>query len=151
MKHNTGDILQGEVVSIKSYGAFVELRNGETGMIHISEVAEEYVSDIANYLQIGEKVMVKIIGENAEGKPNLSLKRLSSLELEEARFSQEVKEVRLALEGENGELLARLKRRQRMKPTQRERSLRDWIGEARRTLSKMEQRHLARTLPERKK
>ncbi len=151
MEHNIGDILQGEVVSIKSYGAFVELPNGEIGMVHISEVAEEYVSDIASYLVTGEKVMVKVIGENAEGKPNLSLKRLTAEELEEAHFSREVEEVRLALERRNGELLAHLKRRGRLKPTQREETLRDWIGAARRVLSQMGQSHLARSLPPQKR
>jgi len=146
MEFNVGDTAGGEVVSIKPYGAFVELSNGEIGMIHISEVAEEYVSDIANYLAVGEEVMVKVIGENAEGKPNLSLKRLTPEELEEARFSREVEEVRLALEQGNGEVLARLKRQRGPRTSQREETLREWIAEARRVLSKMEQRHPAHHL-----
>lgn len=147
MEFSVGDILQGEVVSIKPYGAFVRFPNGEIGMIHISEVAEEYVSDIKSYLAVGEEVMVKVIGENAEGKPNLSLKRLTEEELEEARFSREVEEVRLALErkGRNDEILARLKRQRRPKPPQQEETLRSWIDEARRALSKLEERHLSRS------
>jgi len=148
MEFEVGDVVEGEVVSIKPYGAFVELKGGEIGMIHISEIAEEYVSDIKSYLAVGEEVIVKVIGENAEGKPNLSLKRLTSDEVEEARFSREVEEVREALARGNGEILARLKRQKRPKPVQREETLRDWIEEARRVLAKMEQRHLARRSPQ---
>ncbi|MFQ6090096.1 MAG: S1 RNA-binding domain-containing protein [Candidatus Bipolaricaulia bacterium] len=148
MEFNVGDVVQGEVVSIKPYGAFLELENGEIGMIHISEIAEEYVSDIANYLAVGEEVMVKVIGENTEGKPNLSLKQLTPEELEEARFSREVEAVREALAQGNGEIVARLKRRQRPKPAPQEETLRDWIAEARRVLNKMEQRHPARRSPQ---
>jgi len=147
MEFNVGAVVNGEVVSIKPYGAFLELESGEIGMIHISEIAEEYVSDIANYLVVGEEVMVKVIGENAEGKPNLSLKQLTPAELEEARFSREVEAVREALAQGNGEIVARLKRHQRPKPAPREETLRDWIAKARQILHKMEQRHPARRSP----
>jgi len=147
MEFSVGDVLQGEVVSIKPYGAFIELPNGEIGMIHISEIAEEYVSDITNYLAVGEEIMVKVIGENTEGKPNLSLKRLTPEELEEARFSREVEAVRQALAQGKGEIVARLKRRQRPRPAPREETLRSWIAEARQLLNKMERRHPARRSP----
>ncbi|MDH7505909.1 MAG: S1 RNA-binding domain-containing protein [Candidatus Acetothermia bacterium] len=130
MDFSIGQILQGEVVAIKPYGAFVRLANGGIGMIHISEIATEYVSDINSYLAVGEEVTVKVIGENAEGKPNLSLKRVTKEELEEARFSREVEEARLALERKNDEILARLKRLKRPKVPQREETLRNWIAEA---------------------
>lgn len=145
MEFNVGDILEGEVVSIKPYGAFVRFSNGEIGMIHISEVAEEYVRDVADYLAVGEEVTAKVIGESSEGKPNLSLKRLTEVELEEARFSREVEEVRLALGRRNGEILARLKRQRRRPPAQREETLQSWIDEARQALGKLEGRHLARS------
>lgn len=136
MEFSVGQILQGEVVAIKQYGAFVRLPNGGVGMIHISEVAQEYVSDINSYLSVGEEVTVKVIGENAEGKPNLSLKRLTPEELAEARFSREVEEARLALERKNDEILARLKRLKRPKVAQREETLAGWIGETKRILER---------------
>jgi S1 RNA binding domain protein len=146
MEFKVGEILQGEVVAIKPYGAFVRLPNGTVGMIHISEVAQEYVSDIFQYLSVGEEVTVKVIGENAEGKPNLSLKRLSPQELEEARFHREVEAVRLALERRNGEVLARLRRQKWPKPSQQqEETLRDWIAEAKRVLERVQARAARRS------
>lgn len=138
MEFKVGEVLHGEVVALKPYGAFVRLPNGVVGMIHISEVAQEYVSDISQYLSVGEEVIVKVIGENAEGKPNLSLKRLSPQELEEARFHREVEEVRLALERRNGEVLARLRRQKRPKPSQEQETLRSWIAEVKRVLERLQ-------------
>lgn len=148
MEFKVGEVLQGEVVALKPYGAFVRLPNGVVGMIHISEVAQEYVSDISQYLSVGEEVTVKVIGENAEGKPNLSLKRLSPQELEEARFHREVEEVRLALERRNGEILARLRRQKRPKPPQEQETLRSWIAEAKRLLERVQASAAHRSLPQ---
>jgi len=134
MEFEVGQILQGEVVAIKPYGAFIRFPDGAIGMIHISEIAEEYVSDINEYLAVGEEVTVKVIGKNFEGKPNLSLKRLTKEELEEVRFSREVEEARLALEKRNDEVLARLKRLKRAKSAPQEEMLWGWIVEAERLL-----------------
>ncbi|MGQ9477686.1 MAG: S1 RNA-binding domain-containing protein [Candidatus Bipolaricaulia bacterium] len=151
MEFKVGEVLQGEVVAIKPYGAFVRLSNGVIGMIHISEVAQEYVSDISQYLSVGGEVTVKVIGENPEGKPNLSLKRLTPEELEEARFHRQVEEVRLALERRNDEILARLRRQKRPKPlSQQEESLRSWIAEAKRVLEKVQASSARRSLPQRR-
>ncbi len=151
MEFKVGEVLRGEVVALKPYGAFVRLPNGGIGMIHISEVAQEYVSDISQYLSVGEEVMVKVIGENAEGKPNLSLKRLTPEELEEARFHREVEEVRLALGRRNGEILARLRRQRRPKSLpQQEETLRSWIAEVKRTLEKVQANMARRSLPQRR-
>ncbi len=139
-----GDVVQGEVVALKPYGAFVELPNGEIGMIHISEVADEYVEEISSYLAVGDQVMVKVVGRNEEGKPNLSLRRLSKEEIEAARFSDEVERVRLALERGNGSLRARLSRREQPARLQREKALRSWIAEVRRELARLEGRHFGR-------
>ena len=75
MELTVGAILEGKVKSITNFGAFVSLPEGKTGMVHISEVANAYVSDIRQHLTEGQDVKVMVIGmEN--GKINLSIKRL---------------------------------------------------------------------------
>ncbi len=75
MELTVGTILEGKVKSITNFGAFVSLPENKTGMVHISEVANAYVSDIRAHLTEGQDVKVVIIG-NENGKINLSIKRL---------------------------------------------------------------------------
>lgn len=75
MEFTVGDILEGKVKSITNFGAFVTLPENRTGMVHISEVANTYVSDIRQHLTEGQDVKVMVIG-NENGKINLSIKRL---------------------------------------------------------------------------
>ncbi len=75
MELTVGAILEGKVKSITNFGAFVSLPENKTGMVHISEVANAYVSDIRQHLTEGQDVKVMVIG-NENGKINLSIKRL---------------------------------------------------------------------------
>ena len=75
MELTVGAILEGKVKSITNFGAFVALPENKTGMVHISEVANAYVSDIRQHLTEGQDVKVMVIGTD-NGKINLSIKRL---------------------------------------------------------------------------
>ncbi len=75
MELTVGTIVEGRVKSITNFGAFVSLPENRTGMVHISEVANTYVSDIRQHLTEGQEVKVVVIG-NENGKINLSIKRL---------------------------------------------------------------------------
>ena len=75
MELTVGAVLEGKVKSITNFGAFVSLPENKTGMVHISEVANAYVSDIRQHLTEGQDVKVMVIG-NENGKINLSIKRL---------------------------------------------------------------------------
>ncbi len=75
MELTVGAILEGKVKSITNFGAFVSLPENQTGMVHISEVANTYVSDIRQHLTEGQDVKVMVIGLD-NGKVNLSIKRL---------------------------------------------------------------------------
>ena len=75
MELTVGAVLEGKVKSITNFGAFVALPDNKTGMVHISEVANAYVSDIRQHLTEGQDVKVVVIG-NENGKINLSIKRL---------------------------------------------------------------------------
>ena len=75
MELTVGAILEGKVKTITNFGAFVALGDNKTGMVHISEVANAYVSDIRQHLTEGQDVKVMVIGLD-NGKINLSIKRL---------------------------------------------------------------------------
>ena len=75
MELTVGTVLEGKVKSITNFGAFVSLPENKTGMVHISEVANAYVSDIRAHLTEGQEVKVMVIGTE-NGKINLSIKRL---------------------------------------------------------------------------
>jgi S1 RNA binding domain protein len=77
MELTVGAILEGKVKSITNFGAFIALPENKTGMVHISEVANAYVSDIRQHLTEGQDVKVVVIG-NENGKVNLSIKRLEA-------------------------------------------------------------------------
>jgi len=75
MAVETGTIVEGTVVKITPYGAFVELPDGRSGLVHIREIADVYVKDVRDYLKEQEKVKVKVLGLNERGKLDLSVKQ----------------------------------------------------------------------------
>ncbi len=77
MELTVGAVLEGKVKTITNFGAFVSLPENKTGLVHISEVANTYVSDIRQHLTEGQDVKVVVIGTEG-GKINLSVKRLEA-------------------------------------------------------------------------
>ncbi|KKE77601.1 S1 domain-containing RNA-binding protein [Oceanobacillus caeni] len=75
MSIEVGSKLQGKVTGITNFGAFVELEEGKTGLVHISEVADNYVKDINDHLKVGDEVEVKVINVEKDGKIGLSIKK----------------------------------------------------------------------------
>ncbi|MBU7594079.1 S1 domain-containing RNA-binding protein [Metabacillus halosaccharovorans] len=75
MSIEVGSKLQGKVTGITNFGAFVELPGGSTGLVHISEVADNYVKDINDHLKVGDEVTVKVINVENDGKIGLSIKK----------------------------------------------------------------------------
>lgn len=75
MQLEVGSILEGKVTGITKFGAFVSLPDGKSGLVHISEIANTYVSEVSDYVQDGQTVKVKIIGIGPDGKINLSMKK----------------------------------------------------------------------------
>ncbi|SET18067.1 S1 RNA binding domain protein [Oceanobacillus limi] len=74
MSIEIGSKVKGKVTGITNFGAFVELPSGETGLVHISEVADSYVKDVNDHLTVGDQTEVKIISEK-DGKIALSIKK----------------------------------------------------------------------------
>lgn len=70
-----GNIVTGKVTTITKFGAFIALPEGKSGLVHISEVAPTFVSDVHDFLTEGQEVTVKILAITPEGKINLSIKQ----------------------------------------------------------------------------
>ena len=84
MELTVGAVLEGKVKSITNFGAFISLAENKTGLVHISEVANTYVSDIRQHLTEGQDVKVMVISVDG-GKINLSIKRLEEKPQRESR------------------------------------------------------------------
>ena len=75
MELQVGSVLEGKVTGITKFGAFVQLADGKSGLVHISEIANSFVSDVHEHVQLGQEVRVKVLNVTPEGKINLSIKR----------------------------------------------------------------------------
>ncbi|WP_455224079.1 S1 domain-containing RNA-binding protein [Granulicatella sp.] len=86
MSIEVGNILPGKITGITNFGAFVDLGNRKTGLVHISEVSNSYIKDIKDVLTVGDEVQVKVMEIAGDGKVSLSIRRAS------ADFSEETVE-----------------------------------------------------------
>lgn len=75
MEFGVGSVVQGTVTGITKFGAFVSLPEGKSGLVHISEIAYAYVSEVSEHLQVGQEVTVKVIGIDESNRINLSIKK----------------------------------------------------------------------------
>ncbi len=75
MPVQVGEVVEGKVTDIMEYGVFVKLDDNKSGLVHISEVAREYVEDIHTVLKVGDVVKVKVLSIDEKGKISLSIKK----------------------------------------------------------------------------
>ncbi|MBQ4160246.1 MAG: S1 RNA-binding domain-containing protein [Clostridia bacterium] len=75
MAHEVGSVVEGKVVSVMPFGAFVELEDGVNGLVHISEISTEYVQAVADHLKVGDVVKAKVVKIDENGKISLSIKK----------------------------------------------------------------------------
>jgi S1 RNA binding domain protein len=75
MAIEVGSKLEGKVTGITNFGAFVELPDGITGLVHISEIADNYVKDVNEHLKVNDTVTVKVINVDKDGKIGLSIRK----------------------------------------------------------------------------
>ena len=83
MSIEAGSVVEGVVSGITNFGAFIELPEGKTGLVHISEVADVYVKDVHDFLKEKDKVKVKILTIDEKGKIGLSIKQAQEKKPEE--------------------------------------------------------------------
>ena len=67
-------VLEGDVVSIKEFGAFIEFAPGKEGMVHISKIAKQRIDHVEDVLSIGDHVKVVCLGKDKMGRLSLSIK-----------------------------------------------------------------------------
>ena len=70
-----GKIYHAKVKRITNFGAFCEIVPGKQGLVHVSEISDSYVKDVSQVLKEGDVVKVKVIGIDAQGRINLSIKQ----------------------------------------------------------------------------
>ena len=75
MQLKVGDIVEGKITGITNFGLFVDIGEGKSGMVHISEVSRTYVNDIREHFKENDQVKAKVLTVSDEGKISLSIKR----------------------------------------------------------------------------
>ena len=77
MQLEVGAVLEGKVTGVTKFGVFVDLGEGKTGMVHISEVSSNYVTEISEHVKEGQNVNVRVLSIGEDGKIRLSMKKLN--------------------------------------------------------------------------
>ena len=75
MAVEVGAVVDGKVTGVQPFGCFVELPDGQNGLVHISEIANEYVKSVQEHVKPGQSVKVKILSVSDNGKISLSIKQ----------------------------------------------------------------------------
>lgn len=75
MPVSVGKVVEGTVTGITNFGAFIQLPEGKSGLVHISEISHDYVEKVADYLKRGEKVKVKVLSITDDNKISLSIRQ----------------------------------------------------------------------------
>lgn len=99
-----GSIVEGKVSGITGFGAFIDLPGKKTGLVHISEVARDYVKDIHDHLTIGQTVKVKVLSTDPSGKISLSIKKAVAPRPKNAPFTGRPAEIDFSSSQHNSEL-----------------------------------------------
>lgn len=88
MSIEVGSKVEGKVTGIANFGAFIDLGNNKTGLVHISEVSDSYVENINEELEVGQAVTVKVLSIAPDGKIGLSIRKAQDKPAEEPKRSK---------------------------------------------------------------
>lgn len=88
MSIEVGSKVEGKVTGIANFGAFIDLGNNKTGLVHISEVSDSYVENINEELEVGQAVTVKVLSIAPDGKIGLSIRKAQDNLAEEPKRSK---------------------------------------------------------------
>ena len=75
MQFKEGEIVEGKITGVTSFGVFADIGGGVSGMVHISEISRTYVNDINDFIKVGDTAKMKIISIGEDGKIALSIRR----------------------------------------------------------------------------
>ncbi len=93
MELNVGQIVEGKITGITKFGVFVDLGEGKSGLVHISEVARSYVNDINEFVKINDVVKMKVLTISEDGKISLSIRKALEKENNEERRERRERKV----------------------------------------------------------
>lgn len=94
MSIEVGSIVSGKVTGITNFGAFIDLGDRKTGLVHISEISDSYIKDIHDVLSVGDEVTVKVLTIASDGKIGLSIRKAQEKSEEDSRPQREQREQR---------------------------------------------------------
>lgn len=84
-KYNIGDVITGKVTGIEKYGIFLSLPDGSSGLIHISEISNQFVRNVSDYASMGDFLEAKVIGFDDNNHYKLSFKSLQQNKIAKKR------------------------------------------------------------------
>lgn len=91
MSIEVGSIVSGKVTGITNFGAFIDLGDKKTGLVHISEISDRYIKDISEVLSVGDEVKVKILSIADDGKIGLSIRKAQENSEKDSRPQRDYK------------------------------------------------------------
>ena len=89
MSFEIGSVVEGKVTGVMPFGAFVSFNENQSGLVHISEITNEYIENINDYIKNGDLVKVKIIGIDKSGKISLSIKKALDVKTEKKSLTSD--------------------------------------------------------------
>ncbi|MBO5321831.1 MAG: S1 RNA-binding domain-containing protein [Clostridia bacterium] len=89
MELTVGQIVEGKITGITAFGVFLDIGDGKSGLVHISEVSRTYINDLNEVVKVGDQVKAKILNIGEDGKISLSIKRATEPEKKEPRERRE--------------------------------------------------------------
>ena len=91
MAAEIGSIVNGKVVRVMPFGAFIQMEDGTSGLIHISEIARNYVEDINEHIKVGDTVSAMIVKIDENGKISLSIKKALAAKPKEQKRKEPIR------------------------------------------------------------
>jgi len=101
-----GSIASGKVQSVMPFGAFVSLPENKSGLVHISEITNEYIENINDYIKVGETVSVKVLDIDKSGKISLSIKKAKTASDEPKKSTVRIRPADIDWSGNSGKDLS---------------------------------------------
>ena len=83
MSFEVGSLVEGRIVEIVKFGVFVKIKGGKTGLVHISQISNDFVREVSDYVTVGSDVVAKVISIDDKGRIQLSLKEVTPEEEEQ--------------------------------------------------------------------
>ena len=80
-----GKDYEGKVVRITDFGAFVNILPGRDGLVHISQIADERVDNVSDYLRVGDNVRVRVLDIDNSGRIRLSIKAITDEQMQKEK------------------------------------------------------------------